>query len=228
MYIILLGPPGAGKGTQAGGLAKDLGLAHVSTGDLFRGNVNGGTALGKLAKSYMDRGLLVPDDVTIQMVRDRLLESGVERGAVLDGFPRTLQQARSFDRALVGDGQRISCVINLQVQTPELVRRLSSRWICRECQTPYKAVEDMHLERCTKCGGVLYQRDDDRPETVAKRLDVYFTMTQPLIAYFESQGKLVAVDGQQSIEQVRRDLKYAIRRCVPDFGVGVADAGPRA
>lgn len=215
LYIILLGPPGAGKGTQAGRLANDLGLAHVASGDLFRANVKGGTALGKLAKSYMDRGLLVPDDVTIAMIENRLIQADVARGAVLDGFPRTNEQARGLDAVLEAAGERIRCVINLQVQTPELVRRLSSRWICRDCQTPYMATENPGLDRCIRCGGELYQRDDDRPETVAKRLDVYFTATAPLIDYYQRQGKLVPVDGHQTVEQVRRDLMSVVQRCAP-------------
>lgn len=208
----MLGPPGAGKGTQAWALAQDMGLAHVASGDIFRTNVANRTELGQQARSYMDKGLLVPDEITIRMVLDRLTKEDTANGAVLDGFPRTNGQAEAFDQALGEQGQKIGCVVYLSVGTPELVRRLSSRWICRNCQTPYMAPQmEPEFDHCTKCGGELYQRDDDKPETIAKRLDVYFMSTAPLIDYYRSQGKLVEVDGERPVDRVRIDMRTTIQ-----------------
>ncbi|MBI4236015.1 MAG: adenylate kinase [Chloroflexi bacterium] len=211
--IVLLGPPGAGKGTQAAALAQALGVPHVATGDLFRAAVGQGTALGRQAKSYMDRGELVPDDVTVRMLLDRVSQPDAQNGYVLDGFPRTLEQARALDEALSARRERITQALLIAVPDEELVQRLGGRWICRLCQTPYHAVNNPPKVRgrCDRDGGDLYQRDDDKPETVRQRLRVYAQQTAPLIDYYERQGILLRVNGQQEIEAVRLDLLAALR-----------------
>ena len=212
MYIILLGAPGAGKGTQAKLLARKLGLAHVASGDLFREAVERGTPLGQVAKSYMDRGLLVPDDIVVRLILDRLAEPDAARGAILDGFPRTLEQARALDEALAAQGKQIDRVVLLYVPLGELVRRLSSRRVCRNCQRPYTEEEASALgQRCKVCGGELYQRPDDRAEVVRQRLETFRVRTSPLIEYYATQGKLAeVVNGHQEVEAVTRDILRAL------------------
>ena len=202
MRLILLGPPGAGKGTQAKSLSEVLGIAHASSGDLFRDNQARGTELGKLASTYMRQGILVPDEVVINMVLDRLKEDDCRAGVVLDGFPRTLEQAAALDQAL--DGEGVGLVLHMVVSTDELTRRLGGRLLCRDCQAPYQ--QGSASERCTACGGELFQREDDRPEAVQKRIEVYQAQTSPLVEYYRGQGKLADVDGEQAIEAVTRDL----------------------
>ncbi len=202
MRLILLGPPGAGKGTQAKSLSEVLGIAHASSGDLFRDNQARGTDLGKLASTYMRQGILVPDEVVINMVLDRLKEDDCRAGVVLDGFPRTLEQAAALDQAL--DGEGVGLVLHMVVSTDELTRRLGGRLLCRDCQAPYQ--QGSASERCTACGGELFQREDDRPEAVQKRIEVYQAQTSPLVEYYRGQGKLADVDGEQAIEAVTRDL----------------------
>ena len=179
MYIILLGAPGAGKGTQATMLAQKLKLVHVATGDLFRQGLGQGTELGLKAKSYMEKGVLVPDEITIQMVLERISAPDCEKGVIFDGFPRNLKQAEALDKALTGQGKAVDKVVYIKVAEEELLRRLSGRWICRQCQTPYHAVSSPpKVEgKCDKCGGELYQRSDDTVETVKNRLKVYFSET---------------------------------------------------
>lgn len=208
MRIVLLGPPGAGKGTQAKSLADRLGVAHIASGDLFRHHLGQGTDLGKLAKGYMDRGELVPDDITIRMVLERIGEPDARTGFILDGFPRTVPQAIALDAALAKEGQRIERVPLIAVETEELVRRLAGRWMCRRCQTPYheQTSPPRRSGVCDRCGGELYQRDDDKPAVVRARLDTYERQTAPLIGYYAAQGKLVRVDGQRSVEAVAQDL----------------------
>ncbi|MDH7487553.1 MAG: adenylate kinase [Anaerolineae bacterium] len=208
MYLVLLGPPGAGKGTQAERLEKELGLPHVASGDLFREHLSKGTALGSLAKTYMDRGDLVPDDVTIAMIRERLQRPDCAQGAILDGFPRTQAQARGLDDMLADMGRALDGVLYLAVPDEELVQRLSGRWICRQCQTPYHTLFSPPAQAgvCDACGGELYQRDDDRPETVRARLRVYHQQTAPLIDYYRRAGLLVEVDGSGDIESVAAAL----------------------
>ncbi len=212
MRIVLLGPPGAGKGTQAALLAERAGLAHVATGDLFRAHLERGTELGKQAKSYMDKGDLVPDDVTIRMVLERFRESDAADGFVLDGFPRTIPQAEALDAALAGAGQAIDRALLIEVDREELVRRLAGRWICRQCQAPYHVHSAPPTKPgvCDACGGELYQRDDDKPEVVAKRLDTYERETAPLAGYYERMGKLARIDGLGDIEDVAEKLGRAI------------------
>jgi len=204
MHVILLGAPGAGKGTQAALLAKELRVPHVASGDIFRQGVRERTQLGLLAQSYMAQGQLVPDVVTIQMVLERLAQSDCAKGWILDGFPRTVKQAEALDQALAKDGRSVDRVINIRVSEEELARRLSGRWICRVCQAPYHLVSSPPkvAGRCDRCGGELYQRDDDRPETVRQRLGIYHIQTAPLIDYYAKAGKLVEVDGEQDVGQV--------------------------
>jgi len=218
MYLVLLGPPGAGKGTQAERLEKELRLPHVASGDLFREHLKNKTELGLLAKEYMDKGELVPDDVTIAMIRERLQEPDCDQGAILDGFPRTLAQAQGLDRMLADMGRRLDGVLYIAVPDEELVRRLSGRWICRQCQTPYHAIFSPPAKEgvCDACGGELYQRDDDRPETVRARLKVYHQQTAPLIDYYRQAGLLVEVDGSGDIETVSAALLEAAKKMTND------------
>jgi len=212
-YIILLGPPGAGKGTQARLLAGALGIPQVSSGDLFRENLREETELGLLAKSLMDRGELVPDDVTVRMVIERLSHADCEGGAILDGFPRTLAQAAALDGALAHEGHEISAALLIQVSDETVIKRLSGRWICRDCQAmchiPFNPPREPG--RCDRCGGPLYQRQDDQPDTVRNRLLVYYKQTAPLVGYYFARGILVEIDGEQEIEAVQADLLAAVR-----------------
>lgn len=210
-FIVLLGPPGAGKGTQAARLAQSLGLAHVASGDLFREHLSRGTALGKLAQSYMARGELVPDDLTIRMIAERLEQPDAANGAVFDGFPRTVAQAEALDELLGQRGERVQRVVAIDVRREELVRRLTGRWLCRICQTPYHETSRPPRVpgRCDLCGGELYQRSDDTAEIVERRLSVYDEQTQPLLAWYERASVLVHVDGGHDIEAVQRALARA-------------------
>jgi adenylate kinase len=204
IYIILLGAPGAGKGTQAEVLRAQLGLAHISSGDLFRENVSKQTALGMLAKSYMDKGELVPDDVTIKMVMERIARPDCARGVVFDGFPRTEAQAKALDAALGRENKKIGAVLFVQVRDQVLIERLTARWICPACSSVYNLFSNPpHVAgKCDKDERVLGQRDDDKPETVRRRLDVYSQQTAPLIDYYRRTDLLRELDGDQSIEQV--------------------------
>jgi adenylate kinase len=213
VYIILLGAPGAGKGTQAAILTQELNLVHIATGDLFRQALEQGTELGLEANAYMEKGVLVPDEITIRMVLERLAAPDCERGAILDGFPRNVNQAKALDEALAIENRAIAKVIYIKVSETELVKRLSRRWICRQCQTPYQAIDSQPKVwgRCDRCGGELYQRPDDAPETVKKRLEVYFSETAPVIEYYTLAGKLLEVDGEGSIDEVVRRMIVAVR-----------------
>jgi adenylate kinase len=213
MYLVLLGPPGAGKGTQAERLQEELKLPHVASGDLFRENIGNETELGLLAKGYIDQGELVPDDVTIAMVRERLQRPDCAQGVILDGFPRTLAQAESLDEMLADMGRKLDGVLCIAVPDEELVRRLSGRWICRQCQTPYHTIFSPPAQEgvCDACGEELYQRDDDQPETVRARLRVYHQQTAPLIDYYRQADLLVEVDGAGDIETVSAALLEAVR-----------------
>ncbi len=212
VLIVLMGPPGAGKGTQAKRLARDLGVPHVASGDLFREHVQNGTELGRLAKPYMDRGELVPDDVTIAMVAERLSRPDCAQGALLDGFPRTVPQAQALDARLAELGWCLQVVLYIRVSEEVLLRRLAGRWICRKCGAVYH-IEFRPPARpgvCDKCGGPLYQRSDDREETARRRLQVYFRQTAPVLEYYENQGLLVEIDGEQSIENVYHALRETV------------------
>jgi adenylate kinase len=213
LYIILLGAPGAGKGTQAVMLAGKMKLVQVASGDLFRQALAQETALGKQAKVYMEKGQLVPDEITIQMVLERLAAPDVKNGAILDGFPRNIQQARALDKALAEQSKAIDKVVYIKVSEGELLKRLSGRWICRNCQAPYHEVDNPPKVKgkCDRCGGELYQRPDDKAETVKKRLEVYFAETSPLIDYFKKAGKLLEIDGEGSTEAVNERILTALR-----------------
>ena len=213
MYIIFLGAPGAGKGTQAAIMAKELNLVHIASGDLFRQAIEQGTELGIQAKSYMEKGELVPDETTIQMVLERMSAPDCENGVILDGFPRNLKQAKALDEALAEQAKAVDKVVYIRVSEEELLRRLSGRWLCRNCQTPYHVTDfPPHTwGKCDRCGGELYQRPDDTWETVKERLRVYFIQTAPLIDYYTQSGKLLEVDGEGEIAEVSRRTVLALR-----------------
>ena len=204
MRLVLVGPPGAGKGTQAGFIAESFDIPKISTGDIFRANVSGGTDLGKLAKKYMDAGDLVPDEVTNAMVRERLAQPDAKDGFLLDGFPRNVAQAGELDGILHELGSPLSVVLDLDVDFEEVVKRLSGRRTCKKCGHVWHLEYDAPSTAgvCDKCGGELYQRDDDKPETVRHRLDVYAEQTAPLIGFYREAGKLVAIDALGAVEDV--------------------------
>jgi len=213
VYIILLGAPGAGKGTQAVMLADKLNLVQVASGDLFRQALRDETELGLKAKAYMDKGQLVPDEITIQMVLERLSAPDCANGAILDGFPRNLQQAEALDKALEKQSKKIDKIVYIAVSERELLKRLSGRWICRNCQTPYHEVDSPPkvAGKCDRCGGELYQRADDNVETIKKRLEVYFAETSPLIDYYTSTGKLLEINGVGESAEVNDRIMAALQ-----------------
>ncbi len=213
-YVILMGPPASGKGTQAERLQETLDLPHVASGDLFRYNLKNETSLGLQAKRYMDQGELVPDDITIAMVLDRLSRPDCEKGALLDGFPRTVTQAQALDEALAEQGHAIDLVLNIQVPEEELIARVTGRRLCRNCGASYHIKFNPPEEPgiCDKCGGELYQRDDDTEETARKRLEVYEEQTKPVLDYYDNKGILVDIDGDQSIDEVTQALHAAIEK----------------
>ena len=204
MRLVLVGPPGAGKGTQAEFIADRFSIPKISTGDIFRANVSGGTELGKLAKQYMDAGDLVPDEVTIAMVRDRLSEPDAAAGFLLDGFPRNVAQAYELDSILGDLGTSLDVVLELEVENEEVVKRLSGRRTCRKCGHIWHVEYDpTKIDGvCDKCGGELFQRDDDKAETVRHRLDVYAEQTSPLVEFYSGRGQLVVVDALGPVEDV--------------------------
>lgn len=213
-YIVLLGPPGVGKGTQAKILSERSGLAHISSGDLFRENIKNQTELGKLAQTYMSQGELVPDDVTIAMIRDRLSRPDCNAGAILDGFPRTPAQAEALENMLSEFHGQVDCVPLITASEAVLKKRLNDRWTCRAVGHIYNAKSNppKHAGVCDIDGSELYQRDDDKAETVIHRIQVYLDQTSPLIAHFRDLDKLVEIDGMQSIEQVTQDLLEALKK----------------
>ena len=204
MKIIMLGAPGAGKGTQAKQIAAKYNIPHISTGDIFRANIKNGTELGKKAKEYMDQGLLVPDELTCDLVMDRIAEDDAKNGFVLDGFPRTIPQAEALTAALEKIGQKMDYAIDVDVPDENIVNRMSGRRACLKCGATYHivAIPPKKEGICDACGSELVQRDDDKPETVQKRLDVYHEQTQPLIDYYKEQGILKSVDGTVPMEEV--------------------------
>ncbi len=208
VFMVMLGAPGAGKGTQAKQLSEKLGLPHVSSGDLFRENIKNKTDLGKLASSYIEKGDLVPDDVTISMVKDRLSRPDCAKGAILDGFPRTAAQAKALDAMLEELGYKIGLVPLIEVPESVLMARLTGRWTCRENGHVFHTLFNPPKQSgiCDLDGSELYQRPDDTPETVANRIRVYQEQTAPLIEYYEVTGVLEQIDGNQEIEQVNQDL----------------------
>jgi adenylate kinase len=212
MFLILLGPPGAGKGTQAALLVEARGLAHIATGDMFREAMRSGSEVGQQAKAYVDRGELVPDELTIRMLLERLTQPDCAGGCMLDGFPRNLEQAKALDAALTERGQAVDHVAYIRVSEEELTERLGGRWTCRQCGAVYhqRNSPPATAGRCDQCGGELYQRSDDQPETIRRRLTVYFRDTAPLVEYYRQRGKLIEVDGEQGIEAVGRALLSAL------------------
>ncbi len=212
VYLILLGPPMSGKGTQAARLSEVLGIPQVSSGDLFRDNIKNQTKLGQEAKMYMDRGDLVPDEVTIGMVADRLMQADCKDGALLDGFPRTIPQAESLDGILAEHGTELNTVISIAVPDEVLIERATGRRICRSCGQSYHLEFNppKQLELCDVDGGELYQREDDKPETVRQRLVVYQTQTSPLIEFYKGRGVLSEVNGNQQIEIVGKEIREAV------------------
>ena len=214
--IVLLGAPGSGKGTQAEQICQQFNLIHIATGDLFRENLKNQTELGKLAKTYMDKGELVPDDVTAAMLRERLAQPDTERGIILDGFPRTLPQAEALTEIMDNAGRRIGGVLYIKVFDEELVNRLSGRWICRNCQTPFHTKFKPPTKEgiCDVCGGELYQRDDDKPETVRARLKTFHRQTAPLIDYYAEAGLLTEVDGEGEVSEVTERVVAAVQSLV--------------
>jgi len=204
VFLVLLGAPGAGKGTQAAMISRKLGLAHIASGDLFRQAVEKGTKLGQSVKAYMDKGALVPDEVTIQLISERLNEPDCKTGCVFDGFPRTIEQAKALDKMLTSRKEAIDKAVYIEVPEEELLKRLSGRWICRQCQVPYHELTSPPKvpRKCDRCGGELYQRSDDAVETVKERLKVYFAQTAPVLDYYKTMDKLIAVNGKLGIEDV--------------------------
>ncbi len=222
MRLVLVGPPGAGKGTQAEFIAAHFGIPKISTGDIFRANVSGGTDLGRLAKKYMDAGDLVPDEVTNAMVRDRLSQDDAVDGFLLDGFPRNVAQAGELNGILDEIGSPLSVVLDLEVDFDEVVKRLSGRRTCKKCGHVWHLEYDPPSSPgvCDKCGGELYQRDDDHPDTVRHRLDVYARQTAPLIDFYRSSDQLVAIDALGAVEDV---TERAIEALTPFGDDAVAD-----
>ncbi|MFB7780662.1 adenylate kinase [Streptomyces bauhiniae] len=215
MRIVLVGPPGAGKGTQAVRLAETLAVPHISTGDLFRANISRQTELGKLAKSYMDAGNLVPDEVTIAMAKDRMEQPDAENGFLLDGFPRNVSQAQALDELLQSEGITLDAVLDLEVPEEEVVKRIAGRRICRNDSShvfhvTYSAPKKEGV--CDVCGGELYQRDDDSEDTVRKRLEVYHTQTEPIIDYYKAQGLVVTISSLGPVDEITKRALEALKR----------------
>ena len=208
MHIILMGPPGAGKGTQAANLVKRYGILHISTGDMFREAVKEGTPLGKEAKSYMDAGKLVPDEVTIGIVRERLSKPDCQKGFILDGFPRTVEQADALNEILADNGIKLTGVLNINVPAADLIERTVGRRICKSCGHSFHVKFNPTKVKgvCDDCGGTTYQRADDSEETMKSRLSVYESSTRPLIEYYKKAGVYKEIDGRQDIAKVEADL----------------------
>lgn len=213
MYIVLLGAPGAGKGTQAAVLSEKLNLAHIASGDLFRQALEKGTELGRQAKVFMEKGKLVPNEITIKMVLERIAAPDCTGGIILDGFPRNVEQAKALDEALELQNKAMDKAVYIKVSEGELLKRLTGRWICRKCQAPYHEVSSPSKVKgiCDKCGGELYQRADDNTETIKKRLEVFFAETAPLIDYYSKTGKLIEIEGEGSMEEISTRIISALQ-----------------
>ena len=213
MHILLMGPPGAGKGTQAAELVKEFNIPHISTGDMFRAAMKEGTEMGKLAKSYIDAGNLVPDSVTVGIVRDRLAQDDCKKGFILDGFPRTVEQADALDGIMKDLGLSLKRVLNINVPAADLVERAVGRRICKKCGATYHVKFNPSQKDgvCDECGGELFQRADDTAETMTNRLSVYEASTKPLIEYYQKAGIYTEVDGRQAIDKVTKDLVETLK-----------------
>jgi len=209
----MLGAPGAGKGTQADILSQEMDLPHIASGDLFRQALEKKTEVGILAKSYMDKGELVPDEITIKMILERINQADCASGCLFDGFPRTLHQAKVLDKVLKEQEKSIDKAVYIEVPNEELVKRLSGRWLCRTCQTPYHIINSPPKTpgKCDKCGGELYQRSDDREETVRDRLNIFFAQTVPILDYYKKQNKLIRVNGNLGMQAVAKEIISALK-----------------
>ena len=214
MYIVIIGAPGAGKGTQAVNIAKELKLVHIASGDLFRQAVERGDELGARVEEYMTKGMLVPDEVTIKMILQRLTVDDCGNWVLLDGFPRNIKQAKALEDALKKKDKAIDKALYIKVSEGELINRLTNRWICRQCQTSHQSDNNPpgEDEKCELCGGELYQRADDNKETIKKRLNVYFRDTMPVIEYYRQQDKLLEIDGEGSVEVITGRILSALRK----------------
>ena len=212
MRLILLGPPGAGKGTQASAIVERYAIPHISTGDIFRENIKKGTELGKKAKEYMDKGLLVPDELVISIVEDRLQKEDCKEGFLLDGFPRTLDQGEALDKVLSEMGLKLDRVINLDVEKEVLIERAIGRRICKDCGEVYhiKFTPPKEEGVCDKCGSKLHQRDDDTVETVERRIEVYHKQTEPLIDYYNEKGLILDIDGSKDKDSIFKEISKAL------------------
>ncbi|MFZ5633306.1 MAG: adenylate kinase [Bacillota bacterium] len=214
MNLLIMGPPGAGKGTQAEVLVKELDITHISTGDMFRNAIKEGTEMGRKAKEYMDKGELVPDEVVIGMVKDRLSQPDCKKGFLLDGFPRTVEQARALDATLTSLGIKLDGVVNIVVPLDKLMARLTGRRVCKGCGASYHVLFNPPQTegKCNACGGELYQRTDDNEESVGTRLKAYEEKTQPLIDYYREKGILLNINGDQEIKKVLADILKALKK----------------
>jgi len=207
MRLVLVGPPGAGKGTQAQFLAAHYSIPHIATGDIFRSNLKAGTPLGLQAKSFMDRGELVPDSVTNEMVRDRLLQDDLANGFLLDGFPRNVMQAEVLRANLAEKGTPLTAVLELSIDNDEIISRLSSRRTCKDCGLP-----TVEKDKCPSCGGDVYQREDDKEEVIARRLEVYQEQTAPIISFYRNEGLLITVSASGNVEEITMRAISALNR----------------
>lgn len=212
MIIVLFGPPGAGKGTQAERISREMGIPHIATGDMFREAVAKGTELGRKAQEYMRRGELVPDEIVNEMVRERISMPDCSRGFILDGYPRTVNQAKALDEMLAEMGRKVDVVLNLSVSDDEVVKRLSYRRICRRCGAIYHLINNPPRREgvCDRCGGELYQREDDREEVIRRRLRVYYEQTEPVLRYYAERGILRDIDGNGTVDEVWERVKKAL------------------
>ncbi len=213
MNLLIMGPPGAGKGTQAEGIVKELAITHISTGDMFRAAIASGTEMGMKAKEYMDKGALVPDEVVIGMVKDRLQQDDCKKGFLLDGFPRTVEQAAALDETLNSLAIKLGGVINVDVPLDKLMARLTGRRVCKGCGASYHVIFNPPAEegKCNGCADELYQRDDDNETSVGTRLNAYMEKTQPLIDYYSKKGIFKPINGDQDIDKVLEDIMAAVK-----------------
>ena len=210
LRLVLFGPPGAGKGTQAQLLRDRLDVTHIASGDLFRHNLGLGTPLGLRAKEYMNRGELVPDEVTIDIILEKVMSIPDEDGFILDGFPRNPNQAQELEKTLSNGSRNLDKVVHIDVSEPELMRRLGGRYVCRACQAPHSIGEGAEGKKCDQCGGELYQRDDDAPVAVKQRLEVYYEQTTPVLGFYRERGVLVDIPGDNTVEEVNKRVLLAL------------------